>query len=117
MQRFSVSKEKKITQYDSDFYLSKIVNKASQLHIAWMRIEAGGSVGYHEEVAPQLLLIVEGKGTVLGKENIKYEVTQGDAVLWEKGEGHETVSEHGLTAIVIEGEHIDLTTISMLNKD
>jgi hypothetical protein len=33
-------------------------------------------------------------------------VQAGDAVFWQKGEWHETITSHGLTAMVIESEDI-----------
>lgn len=43
---------------------------------------------------------------VCGEEKITYNVSKGDAVFWDQGEWHETVSKGGLTAIVIEGKEL-----------
>lgn len=56
----------------------------------------GGVIGYHQAVAPQLLLIDE-----------YFKVQTGDAVFWTKDEWHETKTDGGLTAIVIESEELD----------
>ncbi|PAV29677.1 cupin [Virgibacillus profundi] len=98
---------KKITQFNSNFVMSKIINTDSAVHIGCMYLEANGIIGYHQAVVPQLLLILEGEGTVRGKNSKTEHVKKGDAVFWKKGEWHETVSEHGLTAIVIEGEELN----------
>ncbi|OZU87129.1 cupin [Virgibacillus indicus] len=97
---------KKITKFNSDFVMSRIVNTGSAVHVGCMYLETNGVVGYHQAVVSQLLLILEGEGIVKGDHNKTVHVKKGDAVFWEKGEWHETVSELGLTAIVIEGEEL-----------
>lgn len=87
--------------------MSRIVNTDSAVHVGCMYLEANGVVGYHQAVVSQLLLILEGEGIVKGDHNKTVHVKKGDAVFWEKGEWHETVSESGLIAIVIEGEQLE----------
>ncbi|MBM7553502.1 cupin domain-containing protein [Thalassobacillus pellis] len=105
--RFDKEAGQRITKFDSNFILSKIVKTKTPAFISGMHLDAGGNIGYHEAVVPQLLLVVNGEGTVSGKENSKVTVKAGDAVFWEQGEWHETTSEHGMTAIVVESEELD----------
>ena len=53
-----------------------------------------------------MLIILVGEGWVRTGDEPKVKVTEGDVVLWEKGEGHETTTDEGMRAIVIEGEGI-----------
>ena len=65
-------------------------------------------VGYHDANVPQMLIIIEGEGWVRAGDDPKVKVTAGNAVLWEKGEGHETTTDKGMKAIVIESEGLDI---------
>lgn len=68
-------------------------------------------VGYHQAVVPQLLLIVEGEGFVRGETDDYINVQRGEAVFWNQGEWHETKTDTGLTAIVIESEELDTSSL------
>lgn len=86
--------------------MSKIAKIGSETVIGCMHLEENGVIGYHKAVVPQLLLIVQGEGWVSGKEQTKVKVKVGDAVFWDKGEGHKTFTDNSLTGIVIEAEAI-----------
>ncbi|PEB47999.1 cupin [Bacillus pseudomycoides] len=96
-----------ISIFQSDFVMSKILKHQGNIHIGCMHLQAKGSIGYHEAVVPQLLLIVEGEGFVCGADKEKVKVKAGQAVSWEKGEFHETNTENGLMAIVIEADNLE----------
>ncbi|WP_245752285.1 cupin domain-containing protein [Planifilum fulgidum] len=51
----------------------------------------------------QLFLVVSGSGRVRGEASDRVPIRAGEAVFWEAGEGHESGTETGMTAIVIEG--------------
>ncbi|MFB5579717.1 cupin [Bacillus albus] len=98
---------KQITAFQSNFIMSKIVNHKGNIHIGAMHLQENGIIGYHEAVVSQLLLIVDGEGYVCGADTEKAKVKAGQAVFWEKGEFHETSTEHGLMAIVMEAEDLE----------
>ncbi|WP_349408172.1 cupin domain-containing protein [Pseudalkalibacillus sp. SCS-8] len=104
--RFDKDSGKKITAFNSDFIMSRLVLTDTPTHVACMHLEPGGIIGYHEAVDPQLLLIVGGEGLVRGEGDEYISVKTGDAVFWEKGEGHETKTDTGLTAIVVESDEL-----------
>lgn len=60
--RFDKKVGKKITDFHSNFVMSRIVNSDSSVHIGCMHLETNGVVGYHQAVVPQLLLIIDGEG-------------------------------------------------------
>lgn len=95
-----------INHFDSTFIMTKILNTKAEVRINCMHLAEGGIIGYHKAVVPQLLLVVQGEGCVRGISGESV-VTTGDAVFWEKGEGHETISETGMMAIVIEAETLE----------
>lgn len=104
--RFDERVGKPITEFGSDFIMSKIAITEEKTHITCMYLQVGGSIGYHPAVVNQLLLVVKGEGTVCGEEREFISISEGEAVFWNKGEKHETRSEKGLTAIVIEGDGV-----------
>lgn len=104
---FSEKVGKHLSVFQSNFIMSKIVNYQGNVHIGAMHLQANGIIGYHEAVVSQLLLIVDGEGYVCGTNKEKVKINAGQAVFWEKGELHETSTENGLTAIVIEAENLE----------
>jgi quercetin dioxygenase-like cupin family protein len=114
--RFDKEIGKKITKFNSDFIMSRIIKTEKPAHIGCMYLEANGTIGYHQAVVPQLLLIMNGEGYVRGEKEEYFKVQAGDAVFWEKDEWHETKSNSGLTAIVIESEELNPSSIMTLKK-
>ncbi|MGG3446267.1 cupin [Bacillus nitratireducens] len=104
---FSAEVGKHISAFQSNFIMSKILNHQGNIHIGAMHLQENGIIGYHEAVVSQLLLIVDGEGYVCGADKEKVKVEVGQAVFWEKGELHETSTEKGLMAIVIESEELE----------
>ncbi|WP_394218706.1 cupin [Halobacillus trueperi] len=118
MDIYSFKKEtgKKVEKFQSDFIMSRITKTHKDAHIGCMHLDEHGVIGYHQAVVPQLLLVVEGEGMVRGEEERFTPVKGGDAVYWGKGEWHETKTEAGLTAIVIESEELDVSALATIPK-
>src|SRR5690625_2836832 len=95
---------KHVTTFASNFVMSPIIVTDSGAHIECMYLEEGGIIGYHKAAVPQLLLRMEGSGKARGANNEYIPVANRDVCSWEKGEYHEVVLRHGLTAIVMESE-------------
>jgi quercetin dioxygenase-like cupin family protein len=104
---FSKDKGMKITKFDSDFVMSRIVRTSTATHIGVMYLEPNGLIGYHQATMPQLLLILSGEGDVRGETDEYLKVQPGMAVFWNKDEWHETKTDEGLTALVIESEELN----------
>lgn len=98
---------KKIEKFNSNFIMSRIIQTDKRANIGCMHLDRNGVIGYHQAVVPQLLLITNGEGYVCSENKDYYKVQVGDAVFWEKDEWHETKTDSGLTAIVIESEELD----------
>lgn len=109
MEFYSFIKDRgmKITKYDSDFVMARIVRTTHATHIGFMHLEQNGIIGYHQATMPQLLLVVSGEGLVRGESDEYFKVEPGTAIFWKKGEWHETKTEAGLTAVVIENEELN----------
>ncbi|WP_227394630.1 cupin domain-containing protein [Jeotgalibacillus aurantiacus] len=113
MKHYHVSKEngRVVEAYDSNFILTSILRTNDPVQISIMHLEEGGVIGYHQASMPQLLMVVSGRGEVRGAENTYVEIKTHEAAFWEKGEWHETRSEEGLTAIVIEGPVLKVSAL------
>ncbi|WP_294741944.1 cupin [uncultured Exiguobacterium sp.] len=113
MQIYQFKKEvgKEITKFDSNFVMSRIMQTEKVTYIGCIHLDKDGVVGYHQAVVPQLLLIVEGEGLVRGETDDYIKVQCGEAVFWNQGEWHETKTNKGLTAIVIESESLDTSAL------
>jgi quercetin dioxygenase-like cupin family protein len=101
--KFSKASGKKVSHFNSNFIMSRIIQTDKVTNIGCMHLEENGIIGYHQAVVPQLLLVIAGEGYVRNDQDAYFKVQSGDAVFWKKDEWHETKSEKGLTAIVIEG--------------
>ncbi len=86
---------------------SRVRRLAVDAHAVVIEIEPGGVVGRHPAVVPQLFVVVSGSGWVSGSDGEREPVEAGGAVLWEQGEEHESGSEEGMTALVIEAGSLD----------
>ena len=74
---------------------------------ACIHLERGGKIGGHEAPIPQVFMVVGGEGEVAGSDGIFYPIKAGELAYWTAGEWHETVTRHGLTAIIVESEKLE----------
>lgn len=84
--------------------------------ISSVYIQPGGKIGYHQAVTPQLFLLVQGEGWVKGEIDETLAVQEGQAIFWEQGEWHESGSEKGMIAVIIEGVCFDPAKLMPLLK-
>ena len=99
-----------ITEFgSSNVVISGVVRTDGPVQIGRMQLGPGGIVGYHQAVGPQLILVlvVAGEGWVRGAGPERHAIAAGQAAFWDDGEWHESGSEHGMIAIVIEGDELD----------
>jgi quercetin dioxygenase-like cupin family protein len=90
-----------------DVILSRILRTSCGVQIGCMHVQPNGVIAMHQAVGPQLFLVVQGQGWVRGQETAPTAVHAGQAVFWEDQEWHETGTETGLMAIVVEGKELD----------
>jgi quercetin dioxygenase-like cupin family protein len=100
---------KAITHFDSSgATIGGVASCAGRVKLSKLELETGGVVGMHEATCPQLFLVVAGSGWVRAGDGERVAVARGDAAFWDTGELHESGSEDGLTAIVVEAELLEL---------
>jgi quercetin dioxygenase-like cupin family protein len=87
--------------------LTPSIVEGSLIQAAIFRVEGGGRLLRHPATFPQILAVLEGSGEVSGADGVDRAIEAGEAVFWRQGEEHETKSEVGLTALIIEGEGLD----------
>ena len=94
-----------IDKFDSvGFIFSRLAWPSGDVRIACAHLQAGGVIGHHQAVGSQLFVVVQGQGTVRGAEDVVVPIAAGQAAFWVAGEWHETRTETGLTAILVECE-------------
>ena len=84
--------------------LSTQIWSGSPWQAAIFRVAPGGRIVRHPAAYPQLLAVIDGAGEVSGADGIFQPIAAGEAAYWEQGEEHETRSEQGLAALILEGE-------------
>ena len=89
------------------FTLAPLARLASNARISCARLEPRGRIGQHPAASAQLLLVIQGEARVRGGTDDAVPLRAGEAAFWEKGESHETSTEGGLTAIIVEAESLD----------
>ncbi len=110
MFRFDAEVAHEITRYESHgVALGRAVRFVGDAQVGCFHIAPGGVVGYHEATTPQLFMCVAGEGWVTGVDRRRVAIQPGQAAFWHTGESHESGSESGMTAIVVEGTNVDPT--------
>lgn len=106
--RFDPEVAHPITQFDSHgVSIGRCARFRGDVQVGYFYVEAGGVVGYHPATARQLFMVVTGHGWVRGEEEARTPIRPGQAAFWEAGESHESGSESGMTAIVIESDDLE----------
>lgn len=70
--------------------------------VACMRFGPGGLIGRHDATVPQLFVVADGDGWVSGEDGTRRPIGAGEAAFWVAGESHESGSERGMSAFVLE---------------
>jgi quercetin dioxygenase-like cupin family protein len=95
----------------SEFVISRITHLLDEAIVNCAHLEANGVIGFHQAVIPQLFLVVQGEGWVRSASPERTSIQAGQAAYWGKGEWHESGTEMGMMAIIIEGVNIDFSQL------
>ncbi len=98
-----------ISEFDSrGAAISGIARGEGTFQLGYLQLHPGGVVGAHPATSRQLLIVISGEAWVSGGDGVKRRIHQGMASSWEADEVHETSTETGLTAVVLESPIFDL---------
>ena len=106
MRRVELECEREVTAPGS--LSARVRRLAPSAHVVVIEIRPGGVVARHPAVVAQLFVVVRGSGWVSGADGGREEIGAGEAVLWDPGEEHESGSDEGMTALVVEAQSLDL---------
>jgi quercetin dioxygenase-like cupin family protein len=87
--------------------ISKVLQLDDKAEINAVYIRPNESISHQQTVTQQLLLLVEGQGWVKSGPDEKLVIQAGQALFWERDEGHEIGTETGATAVIIETVNIN----------
>lgn len=88
--------------------ITPILRNTSGCQVSYLKLTGGGELGLHPAVGEQVFLVLEGEGWVEGETGERIVIQAGEAAFWMDGEIHRSGSEHGLTAMLIEGSELDI---------
>jgi quercetin dioxygenase-like cupin family protein len=90
--------------------LSAPSSERSPFQAAVFRFGPGGRIARHVPAGShsQILAVIEGAGEVSGASGVEEPIAAGEAVCWHAGEEHELKSAEGLTALIIEGDGLEM---------
>jgi hypothetical protein len=105
-----------ITKYNSlNATVSHILKPGIEASVVCIHIGQGGVLGYHPAVKDQLFLVIHGDGWVRAERSSdRVAISAGRAAFWKAGEWHESNTETGMTALVIEGDGLVLSELTEL---
>jgi quercetin dioxygenase-like cupin family protein len=106
VRRVELTGEREIDRFGST--AARVRRLAPEAHVVVIEMGPRGTVGKHPAAAQQLFAVVRGSGWVAGADGVRHELRAGEAVLWDAGEEHESGSDLGLTALVVEAAVLDL---------
>jgi quercetin dioxygenase-like cupin family protein len=87
--------------------LSGSIFAGAPFQAAVFRVAPGGRIARHPATHPQILAVLEGAGEVSGASGVDEPIDAGEAVFWHAGEEHETKTDSGITALIIEGDGLE----------
>lgn len=106
--RFDSKVGREINHYDSSgFVITKVAHLFDDAVVNCAHLDANGTIGYHQATIPQLFLVVQGEGWVRDETPHRISIKAGQAAYWEKGEWHESGTETGMMALIIEAVNFD----------
>lgn len=86
--------------------LTRLAVAFQEAHVNVIHLEAGGHLGRHPATVPQLLLVMQGAGSVAGGDGERTSIDAGQSALWEAGEEHDTRAETAMSLLIVEAAEL-----------
>ena len=96
---------KPVTAFGTTGVAASTLMRAGKLEGAAVDVlafEPGALLGRHPNRLWQLFSVVSGTGWAAGADGVQASLSPGDAVLWEPGEEHESGTDDGMVAVVVQ---------------
>ncbi len=106
MRRVELSGERPVTAPGSVNAAVRRLGAHAHAHV--IELGPAGIVARHPAAGAQLFAVIQGSGWVSGDDGEREQIRAGEAVLWQPGEEHESGSDEGMTALVIEADSLDV---------
>jgi hypothetical protein len=106
--RFDEAVGRRVSLHGSRFTQMALTGPEGGARAVCLHLPPGGLIGRHRAATRQLFCVVAGEGWVSGPGQRRVPITAGQAVCWEQGEEHETGTQTGLTAVVLEGDDLSV---------
>lgn len=76
--------------------------RSDGVSVHYATFSAGGRLGRHPATRRQSFTVVAGTGWVAGTDSERQAIAAGQTVIWEQGEEHESGSNSGMSAVIVE---------------
>ena len=93
---------KKVADFGSEGFTVSVLGRA--VHSVLAQLAPDGRIGRHPADVDQVFVVVAGGATVSGADQERVQVGPGQVVIWRAGESHETRSDVGVLAIILEAD-------------
>jgi quercetin dioxygenase-like cupin family protein len=87
---------------------TRIADMGPRSAVGVIHLGPRGRLGRHAATVPQLMMVASGYGYTRGQQAELQRIGPGDAVLWTRGEEHETWTDAGMTLVIIETDDPNL---------
>jgi quercetin dioxygenase-like cupin family protein len=78
-----------------------VVGRDDDFRIVVAHFEPGGIIGRHRTQIWQFFAVLSGRGWVSGKDAGSMPIGEGEAVLWEPGEEHQSTASEPMVALIV----------------
>jgi quercetin dioxygenase-like cupin family protein len=94
-----------VRDWGSSGVRARYLARGAAVRVVQLEFAPGGRLGRHPAGSPQLFAVVSGAGWVAAADGHRRPVAAGDAVLWERGEAHESgAGGAAMIAVVVQAE-------------
>ena len=108
MYRFDAEVGRAMDRFESSgFVISGVLHLSREAIVNCAFLAPGGLIGYHQAAVPQLLMVVQGAGWVRSDSAERIPIHAGQAAFWKQGEWHESGTDNGMSAVIIESSRLE----------
>jgi quercetin dioxygenase-like cupin family protein len=80
----------------------RLIARTDHAQVSQADFAPGALLGRHPAAGPQTLAVLSGSGWVSGGDGVRHDLAAGDLVRFDPGESHESGSDGGMIAVVVE---------------